>query len=263
MDMKDLSRSDDKVKDRKFVEALARGLDILRAFSQEGGVLGNQEIAAITGLPKPTVSRMTYTLMQLGYLSYSQRLEKYQLDSGVLALGYAYTSNLKVRKIIKPLMDDLARRTQASVGLTVRERMSMIYVENCRGDTAQGLRMDVGSCLPIATSSAGRAYLASLVSEERGVFLELMARKSGDKWPSLLAGIEEAVKCYEENGYCLSLGDWDRNVNAVAVPFKLQDGKTMCLSVGGPSYLIGADLVVDSFAPQLVHVVRDIVNMGV
>lgn len=261
--MNDFPRDKGEVKDRKFVEALARGLDVLRAFSQGGGVLGNQEIAAITGLPKPTVSRMTYTLMQLGYLSYSSRLEKYQLDAGVLALGYAYTSNLKVRQIIKPLMDELAKRTQASVGLTIRERLSMIYVENCRGDIAQSLRMDVGSRLPMATSSAGRAYLASLDEEEREAFLDYLQSKSDDNWPELLKGIEKAVQCYQEHGYCLSLGDWDRTVNAVAVPFRLQDGKTMCLSVGGPSYLVTKELVVESFAPQLVHVVRDIVNMGV
>lgn len=71
-------------KDRKFVEALARGLDVLRAFTHGSVVMGNQDIARITGLPKPTVSRMTYTLTKLGYLSYSQQLEKYQLDSGVL-----------------------------------------------------------------------------------------------------------------------------------------------------------------------------------
>ena len=63
-------------KDRKFVEALSRGLDVLRAFSQGSVVMGNQDIARITGLPKPTVSRMTYTLTKLGYLSYSTKLEK-------------------------------------------------------------------------------------------------------------------------------------------------------------------------------------------
>ena len=85
------SKSKDE-KDRKFVEALARGLEILRAFGQKGGLLGNQDIASITGLPKPTVSRLTYTLTKLGYLTYSPSLEKYQLDSGVMALGSAYTS---------------------------------------------------------------------------------------------------------------------------------------------------------------------------
>ncbi|MDL2425343.1 helix-turn-helix domain-containing protein, partial [Pseudomonas sp. BAgro211] len=58
-------------KDRKYVEALARGLDVLRAFTHGSVVLGNQEISRITGLPKATVSRMTYTLTQLGYLCYS------------------------------------------------------------------------------------------------------------------------------------------------------------------------------------------------
>ncbi len=55
-------------KDRKFVEALARGLEVLRAFTHGHAVRGNQDIARITGLPKPTVSRLTYTLTQLGYL---------------------------------------------------------------------------------------------------------------------------------------------------------------------------------------------------
>lgn len=261
--MIDSLRNKSEVKDRKFVEALARGLDILRAFSYGGGVLGNQEIAAITGLPKPTVSRMTYTLMELGYLSYSSRLEKYQLDTGVLALGYAYTSNLRVRQVVKPLMDDLARRTGVSVGLIARERLSMMYVENCRGGNSQSLRMDVGSRLSMETSSAGRAYLASLGEEERCVFLDLLEIKCGDKWPEVSAGIDEAVRSYQTNGYCLSLGEWDKMVNAVAVPFRLQDGKTMCLSIGGPSYLVTAEMVTDSYAPQLVHIVRDIVNMGV
>ncbi len=58
-------------KDRKFVEALSRGLDVLRAFSQGSVILGNQDISRLTGLPKPTVSRMTYTLTKLGYLSYN------------------------------------------------------------------------------------------------------------------------------------------------------------------------------------------------
>jgi hypothetical protein len=58
-------------KDRKFVAALARGLDILRVFTPNDGLLGNQEIAQRSGLPKATVSRLTYTLRRLGYLDYA------------------------------------------------------------------------------------------------------------------------------------------------------------------------------------------------
>ena len=57
--------------DRKFVTALARGLEVLRVFTPTEGLLGNGEIAERTGLPKPTVSRLTYTLTKLGYLATS------------------------------------------------------------------------------------------------------------------------------------------------------------------------------------------------
>jgi hypothetical protein len=44
--------------DRKFVVALARGLDLSRAFRVGDNLLGNNEISLRTGLPKPTVSRL-------------------------------------------------------------------------------------------------------------------------------------------------------------------------------------------------------------
>src|ERR1051326_5132964 len=78
-------------KDRQFVTALARGLDILRAFHAGEGMLGNQEIAHRTGLPKPTVARLTHTLTELGYLNYIRRFRKYELGASVLALGLPAT----------------------------------------------------------------------------------------------------------------------------------------------------------------------------
>src|SRR5690554_4015946 len=212
------------VKDRKFVEALSRGLDVLRAFSQGAVVMGNQDIARITGLPKPTVSRMTYTLTKLGYLSYSPLLEKYQLDSGVLALGYAYVSNLRVRQLAKPYLDEFARNTNTSVGLTCRDRLSMIYVENCRPSEVTSLRMDVGVRLPLATTAAGRAYLAAMKEEERRHVMSSLASRNPDNWPELEKQLEQAFADYQKYGFCLSLGDWDRNVNAAGVPLHLQDG---------------------------------------
>ncbi|MDO6462032.1 IclR family transcriptional regulator [Granulosicoccaceae sp. 1_MG-2023] len=263
-DIIDLPRKKSAEKDRKFVEALARGLDVLRAFGQQGGgVLGNQDLARITGLPKPTISRMTYTLTKLGYLAYSTQLEKYQLDAGVLALGYAYTSNLHARQIAKPYMEKLAQRTGVSVGLTIRERMSMIYVENCRGDDAQALRMDVGSRLPIITSAAGRAFLAGLPQSEREVVLSVVEEVAGEHWPAMKAGYDAAMRDYEDKGFCTSLGDWDRTVNAVGVPLTLQDGRVMALNCGGPAYLVSKETALESLGPQLIHVAKDILASGV
>lgn len=263
-DFFDLPRKKPEEKDRKFVEALARGLDVLRAFSQQGGVLGNQDLAKLTGLPKPTISRMTYTLSQLGYLSFNPQLEKYQLDAGVLALGYAYTSNLQVRRVAKPIMEALAGRVNVSVGLTIRERLSMLYVENCRGDDSQALRMEVGSALPLANSAAGRAYLVGLPEDERDIVMtEIEQRVEKARWTSLKKGIESAVVEYEAKGFVTSFGDWDRAVNSVGVPLQLKDGRILALNCGGPTYLVSEDVALNSLGPQLVHVARDIIATGV
>ncbi len=250
-------------KDRKFVEALSRGLDVLRAFSQGAVVMGNQDIARITGLPKPTVSRMTYTLTKLGYLSYSPQLEKYQLDSGVLALGYAYVSNLRVRQLAKPYLDEFARTTNTSVGLTCRDRLSMIYVENCRPAETTSLRMDVGVRLPLATTAAGRAYLAAMKEEERSHVIAALKDRHPDNWDELEAGLARSFDDYATHGFCLSLGDWDRNVNAAGVPLFLQDGTLMALTCGAPSYLVSEEKVKNQLAHQLAMLARDVERLGV
>ena len=79
--------------DPNFVTALARGLELLRAFRPGDTLLGNQEFVRRTGFPKATVSRLAGTLVSLGYLRYDEALGKYGLDAGVLALGFAYLAS--------------------------------------------------------------------------------------------------------------------------------------------------------------------------
>ncbi len=250
-------------KDRKFVEALSRGLDVLRAFSQGSVILGNQDIARLTNLPKPTVSRMTYTLTKLGYLSYNPQLEKYQLSSGVLALGYAYVSNLKVRQLARPYMDEFARQTNMSVGLTCRDRLHMIYVENRLPPEASLLRMDIGLKLPMAATSSGRAYYCAISEKGRKVIDDAMETKYGDAWPKKREGLLRSMEDYKKYGFCLSIGEWDRNINSAGVPIHLQDGTIMALTCAAPSYLVPAEKLRESIAHQLAMLASDIESLGV
>lgn len=79
----------------QFVTALARGLEILRCFTPRENVLSNQDLARKTDLPKPTVTRLTNTLMRLGCLKREVHSGKYQLDVGVLGLGFGEQWNQK------------------------------------------------------------------------------------------------------------------------------------------------------------------------
>ncbi|MEX0870580.1 MAG: IclR family transcriptional regulator [Aquisalimonadaceae bacterium] len=246
-------------KDRNFVMALARGLEILRVFRPADGLLSNQEIAARTGIPKPTVSRLTYTLTKLGYLSYSERLERYQLGTGVLALGYSSLASTGIRQVARPLMQEMAEETGNSVSLGSRDRLSMVYVENCQGGGALTLRMQVGSRVSIATSAMGRAFLAALPAVERDYLMQHIRKKDEEAWPEVEAGILGAIDEYREKGYCTSAGEWEREVNAVGVPLVLADGSdVVSFNCGGPSFRLPRDVLDNDVGPRLVDLVRTV-----
>ena len=248
-----------KTKDRQFVTALARGLEILRAFVPNDGPLGNQEIAQRTRLPKPTVSRLTHTLTRLGYLNYLERLEKYQLGTAVLSLGYAVLANLGIRSIARPFMQELADYAKASVSLGSRDRLNMVYIEHCRPETPITLRLDLGSRIPLATTAMGRALLAALPDDERGYLMEHIAQADAKQWPRVRAGIEQAIEDYRTRGFTLSVGDWQQDVHAVGVALRPADGSPiLALNCGGPAFLYDRKRLVNEFGPRLVNLVRNV-----
>src|SRR4029078_12081421 len=101
--------------DRQFATTLARGLEVLRCFTPLEPLLGNKEISVRTGLPKPTVSRLTYTPTKLVYLRHNMRLGKYQLGSAVLSIGYPLLASMNVRQVARPLLKELADYCNGSV----------------------------------------------------------------------------------------------------------------------------------------------------
>jgi DNA-binding IclR family transcriptional regulator len=251
--------TDDEAKDRQFVTALARGLEVLRAFTPADAALGNQEIAARTGLPKPTVSRLTYTLTTLGYLRYSEPHGKYQLGTGVLALGYSALANMGIRQIARPFMQELAEHAGASVALGSRDRLDMIYIEYCRANSAVTLRLELGSRVPIATTAIGRALLVALPEGERNHLMEFIANRHPSRWPRIRAGIEEALEDYRTHGFTLSLGDWQPDVYSVGVPLIPPDGSSiLAVNCGGPSFLLDRAKLVEDLGPRLVNLVRNV-----
>ena len=102
---------------RDFITSIARAFSILRAFKRGERALGNKEIAQRTGLPKSSVARITFTLTKLGYLEFLPDEEKYSLGVGVLALGQNFLSGNDVRDVARPLMQELADYSQATVAL--------------------------------------------------------------------------------------------------------------------------------------------------
>jgi DNA-binding IclR family transcriptional regulator len=244
--------------DRSFVVALSRGLDVLRAFRPNDGLLGNQEIAARTGLPKPTVSRLTYTLTKLGYLMAVPRFEKYQLAPAAMALGYAALTNLGVRQLSDPYREQLMRETGGAVAIGARDRLSMIYFGQSRHGVVN-VQLDVGSRIPIATTAMGRAYIWALADDERAVLLREMREHYGSRWPKIRDGIERSSETVAKYGFAISAGEWQDDVHAVGVALKLNDGTgPYAFNCGAPAFRFTEERLRTDIGPRLVAMVRHI-----
>lgn len=245
--------------DRGFVVALARGLEVLRAFHANDGLLGNQEIAARTKLPKPTVSRLTYTLTKLGYLTQVPRFEKYQLAPAAMALGYSALANLGVRHLSENYRDQLMRQTGGAVAVGARDRLSMIYFGQSRSELTVGVQLDVGSRIPIATTAMGRAYIWALSEDERATLLRELREHYGSRWPKLRAGIERAGESVQRYGFAMSAGEWQDDVHAVGAALKLNDGTgPYAFNCGAPAFRFTEDRLRNDIGPRLVSMVRNI-----
>ena len=243
---------------RKFVEALARGLEVLSCFNPGDRFLGNQDISKRTELPKSTVSRLTFTLAELGYLNYSKTHNKYCLGNAVIGLGYAKLAQMDIRRISRPLMQALAEHTQASVNLGIPDQLNMIYIDTYRNTSTFTVQLDVGSQIPIATTSMGRAYLCALPEDEQTQLLDQIRANNEPNWSAIKEGIEKAMADYREFGYCTSLGNWRTEVHAVAVPLVLDDGTIMVFSCSGASFQLTKQMIENDIAPRLINLVGNV-----
>jgi DNA-binding IclR family transcriptional regulator len=245
--------------DRHFVTALARGLDVLACFRGGDTALTNQEIALRCKLPRSTVSRLTMTLTKLGYLIHLEDSGRYRLGTACLALGSSMLARLDVRKIARPMMQELADFAHASVSLGVRDRLSMLYIESCRSSSALALTLDVGSRIPIATSAIGRAWLAAIPERERLDVMEQIRELDDVAWPEIKRGIDRGIDEYRALGVTCSFGDWQSDVNGIARAFQPGGGlPVMAINVGGPSFNLSKAFLLDEVKPRLLHVIAQL-----
>jgi DNA-binding IclR family transcriptional regulator len=243
--------------DRHFVTALARGLEVLACFRSGDAQLGNQELAERCRLPKSTVSRLTMTLTRLGYLIQVPDTGRYRLGMATLALGSAMLSRLDVRQVARPLMQELAAFSGASVSLGARDGLWMIYVEHCRGPSALTLAMDVGARIPLPTSAIGRAYLAAITEDERREVMAQMEQHDPAAAAKVCAGIERAVKDHAKLGVTCSFGDWQKDVHGIARAFHPGGGlPPMAISCGGAASSLSKEFLLAEVRPRLVELTQ-------
>ncbi|WP_299051844.1 IclR family transcriptional regulator C-terminal domain-containing protein [uncultured Nocardioides sp.] len=147
-----------------FVEALARGLDVLRGLGTAHTSMTLSEVAESTGLARPTARRLLLTLTELGYVRADGG--SYALTPRVLDLGTAYVSSLGLWDIARPHLEALVARTGESSSMAQLDGSDIVYVARVAVPKIIALRVEIGTLFPAPQTSQGKVLLAALAPDE-------------------------------------------------------------------------------------------------
>ena len=243
--------------DPDFVAAAARALAVLDAFTPEQQRLGNGEIAERSGLPKSTVSRLTYTLARQGYLAFDAATQHYRLGPAVLGLARSFLAGRGVREAARPHMEALAMRFRAPVALTERDGLDMVYLEYCRGDAPVIVPRGIGSRVALAKSAAGRAWMACAAEPEAQAVRAQLQEQAGTGWRAVERRLLAGERDLAQRGFTRSYGEVQAEVNSVAVPFRSPvDGSLTVFNLAAPSMMVGTGRFDEELGPALVGMVQ-------
>jgi len=240
------------------VSALERGFTVLECFAASRRALGNREVAQLTGIPRPTVSRLIATLVALGQLRPAMEGEKYELASGVVRLAQAFLGAIDVRQFARPHVAALSEATGASAFLGVRDGDDMLVIEGARSRSAALLMgADIGTRMALATSALGRAWLAGVDASTRNAIVARWRARAADL-AMVGRALDKALSDAQKRGYAVSLGEWHPNINAIAVPISTASGEVISLNCGSPAFLVPSHKLIKDVVPELVRAAQAI-----
>lgn len=238
--------------DPQFVAALSNGLAILHCFSPERSTLTNGALAKMTSMPRSSISRLTHTLVKLGYLDYDTGTGAYRLGLCVLPLQPAVLAGTRVAESAAPQMQELADRTNGRVLLTAYASFGLTVVHGACTNPDIPAPRSVGSRYQIPRRAMGRAYIASCSGHEQEQILVHLAQGDDLRWGALQEERDCALRSYRGYGYCTSLGEIRPGNHSVSTTVNLPHlGRRLTLSCGGPAEMLPERILRDRIAPLL------------
>jgi len=217
-----------------FVQSLARGLQVLRAFDEEHPSLTLSEVSERTGLARAAARRSLLTLTHLGYVG--SRGRQFFLTPRVLDLGFGYLSSLALPELALPWMERLARRVNESCSLSVLDGADIVYVARVPVRRVMTISLGVGARLPAFAASMGRVLLAGLADPDLGRWLATTRTRALTphtifRKPALKAEILRV----RAQGYSLVVQELELGLCSVALPIRDRQSRVLAaLNVGMP-----------------------------
>jgi IclR family pca regulon transcriptional regulator len=234
-----------------FVEAVARGLDLIRAFEPGRPAMTLAELAARADLHRPTASRILYTLESLGYVRSTPA--GFTLTPRVLELGMTYVQQVDMWDVARPRLQDLVAKTGESSSIAELDGSDIVYVARVAVPKLIALVVRIGTKFPAAPTSLGKVLLAGLSDDE---VLEVMAQPSRSgveaRWRPEVPELLEALSEVRAQGWSLTDEQLAPGIRSVAAPVRDGSGKVRAaMNVTVHAAETSAEVLIEEHLPKL------------
>lgn len=236
-----------------FVQSLARGLRVIRAYDADHASLTLSDVAKRADVSPAAARRFLRTLETLGYVRNDGR--EFVLTPRVLELGFSYLSALSLPEVIQPHLENLSRTLDESVSAAVLDGTEIVYIARVLTRSIMSVRITVGTRLPAYATSMGRVLLAGLSPEQAdGVLadsnLVALTPKTVVDAHELRAEIERV----RHQGWALVDGELEEGLRSIAAPVRDRNGAVVAaINVSMSAIGKTIDAVRNKHIPLLVH----------
>jgi len=208
----DIGRRNDQ-----FVEAFAKGLQVIRSFPKQRPLSTLAEIASAAEMPRATVRRMLLTLVELGYAS--QEADRFSLTPKLMELGFTYLNSIPLYRSAQDALEGLAADLNELCSLAILDGTETVYLVRVQGRDFLSRGMGVGTRLPAYPTAIGRVLLAALKRPDRDKLLALsQLRQLTTKTVASIAALNKSIDAVQRDGYSLVIEELEAGIIGLAVP---------------------------------------------
>ncbi len=209
-----------------FIEALARGLAVIRAFGPRQPVMSLAAVATATGLARPTARRILLTLAELGYVRSAG--SGFELMPRVLELGMSYVLSRNLWEVARPHMEALVARTHESSSIAQLDGSDIVYVARVAVPKIITLAVTIGTRFPAMQTSLGKVLLAGLPAEQVETVLAEPSRSGiTARWQPGQQEREAALREVRARGWSLTDEQLALGIRSVAAPLRDGEGRVI------------------------------------
>ena len=241
----------DALTDPNFMTSLARGLAVLRAFSDQRRSMTIAQISVKTGIPRAAVRRCLHTLRARGYAD--AEANNFSLKPKVLTLGYSYLSSTPLAVSAQPCLNAISRALNESCSLAVLDDDQVLYVARSATSRIMSVALNTGSRLPAYCTSLGRVMLAHLPDADLKAYLEKVTlRAYTDRTVVSAKRLREVLAGVRQNGYAIVDEELEVGLRSIAVPVRGASGTVVAaLNVGAQASRVTLQQMTEQFLPAL------------